>query len=61
MREWLLEAVLVLGVTVAAAVGVWQGAEAVGAEREAAVVLALLVCVELPLAWTLWRAARPGR
>ncbi|MFQ5880435.1 MAG: hypothetical protein ACE5IZ_09720 [Dehalococcoidia bacterium] len=55
MRAWAAEAVVLLAVTVAAARGVWDAAEAVGAEREEGWAIGVLACLAVPLAWGLFR------
>lgn len=52
---------MLLAVTIAAAWGVWQAAEAAGADRQEGFAIAVPVCLAVPLAWALFGRGRPGQ
>ena len=54
MRGWAAEAAVLLAVTIAAAWGVWQAAEAAGADHQEGFAIAVPVCLAVPLAWALF-------
>lgn len=60
MRGWAAEAAVLLAVTIAAAWGVWQAAEAAGAGRQDGFAVAVPVCLALPLAWALFGRGPAG-
>ena len=61
MRAWAAEAAVLLAVTVAAAWGVWDAAEALGADRQEGFAVAVPVCLAVPLAWALFGRRDPGQ